>query len=169
MKGPRSLALLLAIVLVFTAFVSCSEDAQVTHTLYELSFTLPKNMRKLDDENSDAYYSTLECGFSAILLTEERLKNYGIDKSASLEECVDSFFKKKNIDKAQSYLTYSKEQNAYFFRYSISSDGETYYFHYNVFVEGSEDKYFIDMSCEYELANYYLIEFEKWAKTVRAE
>ncbi len=164
----RIITLIAVITLLCCSFVSCSNGDNKNHTFEELSFTLPRRMRKLDNENSDAYYSTPECGFTITKLTPERLDIYKLDESATLKECLDAYIEKSKIDKEQTDLVYNEQKNAYYFRYSLSLDGTEYYFHYNVFIEGSENKYFIDMTCEYDQANYYLPFFKEWGNTITA-
>lgn len=144
--------------------VSCGEYRVVEFE--NLSFSIPKKMRKTADEKFDICYTTMECMLGVQIITEEILSVMELSSEATLEEVTDAFITRNGIDKNQCSLSYDENAEAYKLRYSISFDGEAYYFHYIVIIGEGKNMYFVDMSCDYENSSYYLIEFEKWGKTV---
>ena len=143
--------------------ISCEETRK--HTLGDLSFEVPQNLRVTNMAGYDIYLSTMECALSVQELDDEMLAEAGLRKSDGLEKMVNDYFTKNGIDKSQCHLTYSEKQNAYKFRYSVSDDQQTYYFHYVVMIGNGESFYFVDMICDFDNSNYYLQEFERWGKT----
>ena len=164
MRRVRTVALLLLISTLSLLLISCGGEK---YTLGSLSFTLPEKMRKMTVAGYDMHFSTMECSLAIQQLDDEELEPLGVTLSGGLEAIVDNFFMKNKIDKSQCFLSYSEEQGAYSFRYSVSSDEEAYYFHYVIIISNGTEAYFIDMTCDFEKANYYLIEFQEWGKSFK--
>ena len=165
MKGGKIFSAALILVMILTMLISCENNRE--HKVGNLSFTVPETLRATGEEGYDLYLSTMECAVTVQELNDEILGEAGLSKSDGLEVLVDEYFNKNKIDKDQCYLTYSEEQSAYKFRYSMSFDDNVYYFHYVIMIGNEDNVYFVDMFCEFEDANYYLQEFERWGKSFK--
>ena len=163
-KYIRIVALLLLISTLTLLLASCGGEK---YTLGSLSFTLPEKMRKMTVAGYDMHFSTMECTLAIQQLDDEELEPLGVTLADGLEAIVDNFFIKNKMDKSQCFLSYSEEQGAYSFRYSVSSDEQVYYFHYVLIRSNGTEAYFVDMTCDFEKANYYLIEFQEWGKSFK--
>ena len=158
---------LLAVAMLVSVLASCSDEKNRTHTVGDLTFTVPERLRVTKMEGYELYLSTMEYALAVQELTDEILIDAGTSKDDTLEVIVDKYFEKNNIDKEQCELTYSESQNAYKFRYSVSLDGESYYFHYIIIMRNEEHIYFVDMFCDFENGGNFLSDFKEWGETFK--
>ena len=169
---PKYIKIILSVLLVISSLLclySCADKNDTTYTIDGLTFTIPTNMRRSEEEKYDIYFSTYTTAFIAMKIDEEFLTKEKLPEDTDAKAYVDILFDLNDIDKEQCEVSYSESQKAYKFHFSNSPDNVDYTFNYCVVLDGVDCVWYVVMMCNYEDASGYLPTFEIWGNSIRAK
>ena len=163
--------LMLNLILVFSALVSCGEKSKFEDISYRekgLYFVLPNTMQRGMSEDYDFYFygRTIDVMFSALKITDSFLGKVGLEKGTTAEKYVDTIIERQELDKSKLYYKYYEDSNQYNFRYNYAGENGFEMFFYVTVTGNPENLWYIEMCCAAEESLDYLPMFENWRKTI---
>jgi len=171
MKRLFSLILLLAILLLT---VSCREKIDtselVCHELDGVKFSLPRYMRRAENEDYDAAFDNMRIFFSVKRITDEMLDTVDVSREDGADAYFNALMSKSGLDKSSVYLERFDHSKLISFRYSYDAsrgEGEKDIILYYVILAGEGDNFWYFEICAKEADGIKNISnFETWRNTI---
>jgi ABC-type glycerol-3-phosphate transport system substrate-binding protein len=158
---------ILVCVLLLAAVVcsaSCGESDDVTFYSDEVwSFTLPKDMKKMNVTTTAICYGNGEAVFFAeVFSRDEILTELFIDKDVSIDEYADILIELNEYTEVEKKLI--PERNAAIIKYAYEPEDK--YYGLDFVTRNYDLLYTVTMSCDYELKDKYEELFEEWVEKI---